>query len=159
MTVGGSGVGGGLLTRLVESFPESKRLVPELRMIVVCGPRIDPDSLPTVDGLEVVSYVHELSRHLAACDVAVVQGGPDDLHGARRRPDAVPLLPLRRHCEQQLHVRYRLERYGAGRALHFDTATPDSIAAEIALALTDHPTPAPVERDGAARRRLIASLL
>jgi predicted glycosyltransferase len=160
VTVGGSGVGGGLLRRLVESFPEAKRLVPDLRMIVVCGPRIDPESVRAVDGLEVVSYVHELSRHLAACDVAVVQGGLTtcmELAAAR-----TPFLyfPLRRHCEQQLHVRHRLERYGAGRALDFDTATPDSIAAEIALALTDHPTPAPVERDGAARAaELIASLL
>ncbi len=46
VTVGGSGVGGGLLERVIEAFPEARRRVPGLRMIAVCGPRIDPDSLP-----------------------------------------------------------------------------------------------------------------
>ena len=41
----------------------------------MAGPRIDPVSLPRVEALEVRGYVHELYRHLAACDVAVVQGG------------------------------------------------------------------------------------
>jgi pimeloyl-ACP methyl ester carboxylesterase/predicted glycosyltransferase len=160
VTVGGSGVGSGLLSRVVDSLPEARRLVPELRMIVVCGPRIDPESLPASDGLEVVSYVPRLSRHLAACDVAVVQGGLTtcmELTTARR-----PFLyfPLRRHCEQQLHVRHRLDRYRAGRALDYDTATPESIAAEIAAVLTELPDPAPVEQDGATRAaELIAALL
>jgi hypothetical protein len=29
-------------------------------------------------------------------------------------------FPLRRHSEQNLHVRHRLERYRAGRAMDFD---------------------------------------
>jgi predicted glycosyltransferase len=47
VTVGGSGVGGQLLRRVIAAFPEAKQQVPGLRMIVVAGPRIDPDSLPT----------------------------------------------------------------------------------------------------------------
>ena len=46
VTVGGSGVGGHLLRRVIEAFPEAKRRVPALRMVVVTGPRIDPASLP-----------------------------------------------------------------------------------------------------------------
>jgi predicted glycosyltransferase len=45
VTVGGSGVGYSLLQRVVKAFPEAKRRVPDLRMIVVTGPRIDPTSL------------------------------------------------------------------------------------------------------------------
>src|SRR5207302_2845002 len=75
VTVGGSGVGGDLLRRVIAAFPEAKRLVPELRMVVVAGPRIDPATLPAADGLEVRAYVHDLYRHLAASDLAVVQGG------------------------------------------------------------------------------------
>src|SRR5262249_44019630 len=75
VTVGGSGVGGELLQRVIGAYPAAKRLVPELRMIAVAGPRIDPAMLPAHDGLEVRAYVHELYRHLAACDLAVVQGG------------------------------------------------------------------------------------
>src|SRR5262249_45901934 len=43
VTVGGSGVGGGLLERVIDAYPAAKRAIPELRMVVVCGPRIDPD--------------------------------------------------------------------------------------------------------------------
>ena len=42
VTVGGSGVGGHLLRRVIDAFPEAKQRVPDLRMIVVAGPRIDP---------------------------------------------------------------------------------------------------------------------
>lgn len=44
-------------------------------MLVVTDPRIDPESLPTADGLDVRSYVHDLYRQLAACDLAIVRGG------------------------------------------------------------------------------------
>ncbi len=45
VTVGGSGVGADLLRRVIAAFPQAKERVPELRMIVVAGPRIDPASL------------------------------------------------------------------------------------------------------------------
>src|SRR5207249_7406687 len=128
VTVGGSGVGGHLLRRVIEAFPEAKRRVPALRMVVVAGPRIDPATLPAQDGLEVRAYVHELYRHLAACDLAVVQGGLTtsmELTSAGR-----PFLyfPLRHHFEQIFHVRHRLDRYGAGRCMDFETATESVIA-------------------------------
>ncbi len=131
-----------------------------LRMVVVCGPRIDPGSLPSHDGLELVSYVHRLSRHLAACDVAMAQGGLTtcmELAAAKR-----PFLyfPLHRHFEQNLHVRHRLERYRAGRAMDLETAAPEAIADGIVSALQDGEEPADVEQDGAARAAaLIAELL
>jgi pimeloyl-ACP methyl ester carboxylesterase len=160
VTVGGSGVGGALLRRVIESFPAAKRLVPNLRMIAVAGPRIDPASLPTADGLEIRAYVHELYRHLAACDIAVVQGGLSTTMEltANRRPFLY--FPLRHHFEQNFHVRHRLERYGAGRCMDFGTATPDIIAAAIASELKRPVTYKPVETDGAARAAArIAELL
>jgi predicted glycosyltransferase len=45
VAVGGSGVGRGLQARVINSHTEAQRLVPELRMIAVAGPRIDPASL------------------------------------------------------------------------------------------------------------------
>jgi hypothetical protein len=160
VTVGGSGVGGDLLRRVIAAYPEAKERVPALRMVVVAGPRIDPASLPSHDGLEVRSYVHELYRHLAACDLAVVQGGLTtgmELTASRR-----PFLyfPLRHHFEQNLHVRHRLDRYGAGRCMDFETATPDVIAPAIAEEIGRNVDYRPVETDGAARAAgLIADLL
>jgi predicted glycosyltransferase len=160
VTVGGSGVGAHLLRRVIEAFPAAKERVPDLRMIVVAGPRIDPETLPQHDGLEVRPYVHELYRHLAACDLAVVQGGLTTSMEltANRRPFLY--FPLRHHFEQNFHVRHRLERYGAGRAMDFETATPELIAEAIAEEIGREVDYRPVERDGAARAAaLIGELL
>jgi pimeloyl-ACP methyl ester carboxylesterase/predicted glycosyltransferase len=151
VAVGGSGVGAHLLRRAMAAFPEAKRRLPDLRMIVVAGPRIDPASLPHLPGLEVRAYVHNLYRHLAACDLAVVQGGLStamELTAAKR-----PFLyfPLRHHFEQSFHVRHRLDRYGAGRCMDYETATPEEIAAAIERDIGRPMGYRDVETDGARR--------
>jgi hypothetical protein len=130
-SVGGSGVGVDLLARLMNSYPAARALVPNLRMIAVAGPRVDRSRLPAVDGVEVHGFVPDLNRRLAACDLALTQGGLSttmELTAAR-----IPFLyfPLRDHCEQNFHVRHRLERYRAGRCMDFDEATPQGIAQAI----------------------------
>src|SRR3989442_1823453 len=151
VTVGGSGVGGPLLRRIMGAFPEARRSVPNLRMVVVAGPRIDPQTLPTVEGLEVRRYVHELYRHLAVCDLAIVQGGLTTTMEltANRRPFIY--FPLRHHFEQNFHVRHRLDRYRAGRCMDFDEATPDRLAAAMVEELGRTVQYRPVETDGARR--------
>ena len=160
MTVGGSGVGGHLLRRVIDAFPEAARRVEGLRMIVVAGPRIDPGSLPSHEGLEIRAYVHDLYRHLAACDLAVVQGGLTTTMEltANRRPFLY--FPLRHHFEQNFHVRHRLERYGAGRRMDFETDGPDEIAVAIAEEIGREVAYRPVDGGGAARAAAaIAELL
>ena len=160
VTVGGSGVGGHLLRRVIEAFPEAKRQVPALRMVVVAGPRIDPATLPQHEGLEVRAYVHELYRHLAACDLAVVQGGLTTSMELTANQRPFLYFPLRHHFEQNFHVRHRLGRYGAGRAMDFEDATPETIAEGIAQEIGRPVGYRPVERDGAERvAELIAELL
>lgn len=69
------------------------------------------DLLPVTDGVEVRPYVHGLYRHLAACDIAVVQGGLTTsmeltaVHG-------------RRHGHAGVH------RAGAGRGAHQGAGLP-----------------------------------
>ena len=159
VTVGGSGVGGHLLRKVIAAYPRARELVPDLRMIVVAGPRIDPASLPAHDGLEVRPYVHELYRHLAACDLAVVQGGLTtamELTASRR-----PFLyfPLRHHFEQTIHVRHRLDRYRAGRCMDFESSGPAEIAAAIAAEIGRDIDYRPVATDGAARAAAMLSSL
>ena len=135
-TVGGTSVGTALLRRIAAAYPAAKRAAPDLRMIVVCGPRIDPAEVPTCDGLEVRRYVHDLYRHLAVADLAIVQGGLSTT--MELTANGVPFLyiPLRRHFEQQFHVRHRLDRHGAGRHLTYDEAAdPDGLAAAIVAEL------------------------
>ncbi len=160
VTVGGSGVGAHLLRRVIAAFPEAKERVPDLRMVVVAGPRIDPDSLPQHDGLEVRAYVHDLYRHLAACDLAIVQGGLTTSMELTAGGRPFLYFPLRHHFEQNFHVRHRLERYGAGRCMDFETDGPSEIAAAIAEEIGREVDYRPVETDGAARAAaLIAELL
>ncbi len=162
VAVGGSGVGRALLEKVIAAYPLAKRLTPELRMVVVAGPRIDPGSLalPGEPGLEVRGYVARLYRHLSVCDLAVVQGGLTttmELAAAKR-----PFLyfPLRHHFEQNFHVRHRLDRYGAGRCMDYTTSDPDLIAAAIAEHIGSIVAHRDVETDGAARAaRLIAELV
>jgi pimeloyl-ACP methyl ester carboxylesterase/predicted glycosyltransferase len=159
-TVGGSGVGGALLRRVIDAFPEAKRRVPELRMIVVAGPRIDPASLAAQPGLEVRAYVHDLYRHLAACDLAVVQGGLTTAMELTAGKRPFLYFPLTHHFEQNYHVRHRLERYGAGRCMDFDSSTPDVIASAIAEEIGKDVTYRDVETGGAAHAAtLIAEML
>jgi pimeloyl-ACP methyl ester carboxylesterase/predicted glycosyltransferase len=160
VTVGGSGVGAGLLARVMAAFPQAKERVPELRMIVVAGPRIDPASLPSHAGLEVVPYVHNLYRHLAACDLAVVQGGLTTSMELTANKRPFLYFPLRHHFEQNFHVRHRLERYGAGRRMDFDDSPPEQIAAAIAQEIGREVAYRDVEVDGAANAaRRLAELL
>jgi predicted glycosyltransferase len=160
VTVGGSGVGEALLQRVIASYPDAARRVNGLRMIAIAGPRIDPAVLGAPAGVEVHAFVPDLYRHLAACDLAVVQGGLTttmELAAARR-----PFLyfPLRNHFEQNRHVRHRLERYGAGRYMDYATSTPEVIAEAIAAEIDRTVDYRPVETDGAARAAaLIAPLI
>jgi len=151
VTVGGSGVGADLLHRVVAAYPAAKQLVPGLRMIVVAGPRIDPATLPSHDGLELHGYVHDLYRQLAVCDLAVVQGGLTTTMELTAAQRPFIYVPLRHHFEQSFHVRHRLNRYRAGRCMDYQDTAPDSLAQAIAEEVSRSVSYRPVETDGAAR--------
>jgi predicted glycosyltransferase len=160
VTVGGSGVGGDLLGRVIASFPEARRRVPGLRMIIVAGPRVDPATLPAAGGLEIRPYADELYRHLTACDLAISHGGLTTAMELTAAQRPFISLPLEDHFEQNIHVRHRLERYRAGRQMDFSAASPEAIAAAIAQEIDRKPDYRPVRTDGAARAAaLIAELL
>ncbi|HET6867520.1 MAG TPA: glycosyltransferase, partial [Solirubrobacteraceae bacterium] len=128
--------------------------------IVVAGPRIDPGSLPSHPGLEVVQYVHNLYRHLAACDLAIVQGGLTTAMELTAHKRPFIYFPLRHHFEQNLHVHHRLGQYRAGRRMDHDDSPPERIAEAIAEEIGREVAYRDVEIDGAANAaRFIAGLL
>jgi pimeloyl-ACP methyl ester carboxylesterase/predicted glycosyltransferase len=160
VTAGGSGVGGPLLRLIVEAHTSAAKRIPDLRTVVIAGPRIDPTSLQAPPGVEVHGYVPNLYRLLAACDVAVVQGGLTTTMEltALRRPFLY--FPLRHHFEQQIHVAHRLERHRAGTRMDYTDATPESIADALAVEIARPVTYRPVATDGAQRAAaLIAELI
>lgn len=160
VTVGGSGVGAHLLRRVGEAYDAARARVPGLRMVVVTGPRLDADVLAARPGLEVHTFVPDLYRHLAACDLAVVQGGLSTTMELTAAGTPFVYVPLRHHFEQNLHVRHRLEQYAAGRCMPYDDLTPDGLAAVIADEIGRETAFRPVEADGADRAAdLVADLL
>lgn len=134
VTVGGSGVGAALLKRIIAAIPAARRRL-------------------------IHGYIADLHLHLAACDIALVQGGLTtcmELTAAK-----VPFLyfPLLNHFEQNFHVRHRLARYAAGICMDYATATPDEIAAAIDAGLGRRVSYRDVESDGSTRAaRLLAEL-
>jgi predicted glycosyltransferase len=160
VTVGGSGVGSHLIRRIIQAYPLAKRKVPNLRMIVVAGPRIPVGSLDAPPGVDVRAFVPDLDRHLAACDVALVQGGLTTCMELVAANTPFIYFPLRNHFEQNYHVAHRLDRYRAGIRLDYATASPDVISASLVKALESRADFLPVEADGAKRAaKLIAELI
>ena len=138
----------------------AKAKLPELRMILVAGPRIDPRSLNAPAGVEVHAFVPNLDRHLAACDVALVQGGLTTCMELTAAGTPFLYFPLKNHFEQNFHVAHRLDRYGAGRRMEFATSTPDMIAHAMVAALQAPTRFKSVEADGAARAaRMLGDLV
>lgn len=161
VAVGGSGVGHHLLRRVLDAVPLVRRRAPDLRFVVVAGPRIDPASLPHRPGAQVVGHVPDLHRHLAASDLAVVQGGLTTCMELTATGRPFLRVPLRHHFEQQLHVRHRLDRYRAGRHVDYeDACDPDRLASLVLAEVGREVSYRPVAADGAARAAdLLADLL
>jgi predicted glycosyltransferase len=149
--VGGTAVGAPLLHRIADIFPLMKKEVPELRMVLVAGPRVPREAFPEHAGLDVLPYVHNLFEHLACADLALVQGGLSTCMElvATRRPFLS--FPLERHFEQCIHVRNRLHNYCADCAVKFRELDHRQLA-DKALATMHAPVRyKPVETDGAER--------
>jgi len=149
--VGGTGVGHHLLRRVVAAAPATRRLLPEARIIVVTGPRIDPATLPPAPGVEYRRFVPDLYAHLAACDLAVVQGGLSTCMELTATKRPFLYFPLRNHFEQNVHVPYRLARYGAGVRMDYTQTDPEALAHAIADGLKRPVLYRDVETDGARR--------
>jgi len=160
VAVGGSGVGGALIRRILAAYPIARRYIPGLRMTVVTGPRLDPASFVAPTGVALRAFVPDLDRHLAACDLALVQGGLSTCMELAAAGTPFLYFPLRNHFEQNIHVAHRLDSYGAGRRMDFVQSDPDVIAEAMVDELSSPRRPRPVERDGAAQAaRMLSELL
>ncbi|UFS98152.1 alpha/beta fold hydrolase [Nocardia huaxiensis] len=161
VTVGGSGVGQHLLRRVLDAVPLVRATDPDLRFVLVAGPRIQAEALPRVDGVEVHGFLPDLYRYLAACDLAIVQGGLTTCMELTARQVPFLYIPLRHHFEQQRHVRHRLDRHHAGRCLDYQTAAdPAALAEAIRKELTIQPAYLPIGGDSAAvAAAMLAELL
>jgi hypothetical protein len=130
-SVGGTAVGAELLGLCLAAYPHARRALPDLRMVLVAGPRLSLDETHLPDSVELAGFVPRLYEHFAACDLAIVQGGGTSTIEltALRRPFL--FFPLDSHCEQQKYVVPRQERLGAGVKLKLARTSPEGLAQRI----------------------------
>jgi predicted glycosyltransferase len=149
--VGGTAVGDDLLRLCAASYPHIQERVGDVQMVLVCGPRIDPAAVQAPSGVEVRGYVPRLYEHLAASDMAVVQGGGTTTLEltALRRP--FTYFPLEDHFEQNLVVAKRLARHQAGQRLLYTQTTPERLAEAMFWQLGREANWPPIPTDGARR--------
>ncbi len=148
-SIGGTEIGKNLLELCGQAYPLIKSKIPDLRMILVCGPRLAPESLDVPDTVEVQAYIPALYEHFAASDLAIVQGGGTTTNelAALRRPFLY--FPLEEHFEQQVHVAGKLKRHGAGIEMQYSETTPESLANMVLANIGKKVTYPPIPTDGA----------
>ncbi|HYB42650.1 MAG TPA: alpha/beta fold hydrolase [Candidatus Methylomirabilis sp.] len=160
VSAGGTRVGLRLLQKCGEAFASVAPGLPETRMVLVAGPRLDPRELPAHPRIDVRSFVPDLFEHHAAADLAIVQGGLTTTMELAAVGTPFLYFPLRNHFEQQYHVARRLDRIGAGVRLDYDATSPEMLGAAILEQLGKPARWAAVPADGTERAaRMIATLL
>jgi pimeloyl-ACP methyl ester carboxylesterase/predicted glycosyltransferase len=159
-SVGGTRAGHSLLQKCARAFALVTARIPEARLVLVTGPRLDEVAVPAGSRVEVRPFVPDLFQHHAAVDLAIVQGGLTTTMELAAFGTPFLYFPLRNHFEQQLHVARRLDRLGAGQRLDFDRTTDEELGEAIVRRLGQPAAAAPVRFDGTDRAaRLLAELL
>jgi len=159
-SIGGTAVGKDLLKLCAKAYPIVREKIPDIQMVLVCGPRLSPDDLDVPKEVRMRGYVPHLYKHLAASDLSIVQAGGNttiELTALRR-----PFLyfPLEDHFEQQIHVAGRLERHRAGIKMQYSKTTPEILAEMIVSNIGKEVSYPPIPIDGAQRAvQLINQLL
>jgi UDP:flavonoid glycosyltransferase YjiC (YdhE family) len=130
-TVGGTSIGRDLLELCGRAFPLVAARVPSLHMVIVAGPRIRPESLDLPKEIDCRGMVPRLWRHLAACDLAVVQGGGATTLEAEALRVPFLFFPVEYQSEQEVTIANRLARHGAGVRMRVSSTSPEQMADTI----------------------------
>jgi len=160
VSVGGTRAGRQLLRKSAEAFTTVAGELPDTRLVLVAGPRLDPRELPAHPRIEIRPFVPDLYEHHAAVDLAIAQGGLTTTMELAAFGTPFFYFPLRNHFEQQHFVARRLERLGAGVRMDYDRTTAEALGAAMVTHLGRPVHHADVPVDGTERAaRMIATLL
>jgi UDP-N-acetylglucosamine:LPS N-acetylglucosamine transferase len=159
-SIGGTGIGRGLLQLCCDAWPLLVKAIPGARLLLVGGPRLQEGTIKVPQGVQLVGYVPDLYKHLAACDVAIVQaGGSTTLELTALRKQFL-YFPLQGHAEQEMCVCTRLARHGAGIRMHYGQTTPATLADAVISAFGRPVGYPPIRADGAkTAATIIAGIL
>lgn len=158
--IGGTSIGRELLELCGQAYPIIREKIPDLRMVLVCGPRLSPETLEVPQGVEVRGYVPALYEHFAASDLAIVQGGGTTTLELTALGRPFLYFPIEGQFGQQIYVAGQLAKHKAGNMMSYYETTPEVLAAEVISNLGKKVTYAPIPTDGAQKAaRLINQLL
>ena len=130
-SIGGTSAGKALFDLCIEAYPLVKAKVPNLQMILVCGPRVAPESIKAPDGVKVFGYVPNLYKHMGAADLCIVSGGGTITLELTALEKPFLYFPLEQHFEQEIGVANRCQRHRAGIRMTCSKTTPESLAIAI----------------------------
>jgi predicted glycosyltransferase len=132
-SIGGTAIGKELLELCGKAYIIAKQKIPDLHMVLVCGPRLPAESLdvPQDQDLEVKQFVPGLYEHFAACDLAIVQAGGSTTLELTSLQKPFIYFPLEGHSEQEIFVAGRLQRHRVGVRMSYSNSTATSLAEEI----------------------------
>jgi len=129
-SVGGSNIGVSLLKLCVESYKILKERVPGLQMVLVCGPRINPQELDIPSGVLAYGYVPNLIEHFATCDLAIIQIGLSTSMELISLQKPFIYFPIPQHFEQD-DLANRLKRRSIGVGMSIKSVSADTLANTI----------------------------
>jgi UDP-N-acetylglucosamine:LPS N-acetylglucosamine transferase len=130
-SIGGTSIGKELLELSGKAFAIVKKQISNLHMILICGPRLLAESLSVPQEIEIRQYVPALYEHLAACDLAIVQGGGTTTLELTALKRPFIYFPLDGHSEQEIVIAGRLHRHNAGIRMSFNSTNEKSLAEAI----------------------------
>jgi predicted glycosyltransferase len=158
-SIGGTAIGRELLELCGRAVVVARRTRPDLRAILVTGPRLSPDALALPPQVEVRAFVPRLYEHFAACDLAVVQGGGTSTAELTALRTPFIYFPLEGHSEQA-DIARALARRGAGFRMTLRQTTPEDLAGQILNAIGAPVSYSPIRADGArTAARILAALV
>jgi uncharacterized protein (TIGR00661 family) len=150
MNIGGTSIGVDLLRPCSRAYKILKEQVPDLQMVLICGPRIQPSEVQAPEGIEIKGYVPRLYEHFAACDLAIVQGGGTTTTELVSFNKNFIYFPLEGHFEQKL-VSDKLTRLGAGVKMNFSETDERALSEIVLKNLGKTPEYTKISVDGAVK--------
>jgi len=148
-SIGGTSIGKELLELSGKAYTIVKEQIPNLHMILVCGPRLSAESLRVPDDIEVRQYVPALYEHFAACDLAIVQGGGTTTLELTALKRPFIYFPIEGHSEQEIVIAGRLQRYDSGIRMSYHNTNEESLAKAIITNINTSVTYKDIPVDGA----------
>ena len=130
VTKGGTAAGKPLLDLCIAAFPHAQKAIANLKMVIFCGPSIDPGSLKGPAGVDIRGYEPKLYEHMAASDLVITQGGHTTVNETMALGKPFLVFPLEHHFDQMETVR-RCDEQGAGVRMRFYQTTPEMLGESI----------------------------